>query len=43
LDNQIYIYEAEWKVKNSDKNYIVEVSDKANNLIGTLGIAIAPK
>jgi len=43
LDGQIIIFEAEWIDKNSSKNYIVEVSDKASYMIGTLGLAIAYK
>ena len=43
LNGQCYIFEIEWTEKNSSKNYIVEVSDKATKLEGTIGVAIAYK
>jgi len=43
LDGQYYIFEIEWTEQNSNKNYIVEVSDKATKLEGTLGVAISYK
>lgn len=43
IDGQIYIFEIEWTDNKSDKNYVVEVSDKAKNLHGTLGIAVSQK
>lgn len=38
LDGQLFIFEIEWTEQNSSKNYIVEVSDKATKLEGTLGL-----
>lgn len=43
LDWQVFVFEIEWIDKNSDKNYIVEIADKANNLHWTLWLAIAYK
>ena len=38
MDGQLFIFEIEWTEQNSSKNYIVEVSDKATKLEGTLGL-----
>lgn len=41
LDWQVFVFEIEWIDWNSDKNYIVEIADKASNLHWTLWLAIA--